>query len=358
MSGNTQLSLPERVRTALSSPDVEAEFRALAASSAEIVTITNQAGYDQCHAARMRLVKARTTTARRGKDVREDAQAFAKAVIAEEKRLIGIIEPEEARLQALQKAEDDKREAKIRAERERAEGILAHIAGYAEKALAMAGKPAAEIAEALESMRKIFVGEWAGEYKDDAKVARDKAIATLEQLHAGALTQEKERAEQEAKLKAEAEELARLRAEQVKRDAEAKERAEAEAKAQAEARAKIEADEKAARERREADDRAAQAERDRQDAIARSAREAEQKRLDEIAAAQRAAAAAEEARLKKERDEIEAREREARRLETELADGQTVLQVFKDRFGKRREFSGVVKAIDAYFVAKQQKVAA
>lgn len=346
---STQLSLPERVRTALSSPDVEAEFRALAASSAEILAITNPAGYEQCHAARMRLVKARTATAKRGKEVREDAQAFAKAVIAEEKRLIGIIEPEEERLQALQKAEDDKREAKIRAERERVEKILASIASINETALAVVGKTAGEIAQRIESLKAQDVSAWAAEYTEQAKEAQAAGLATLEQLHAGAVAAEKAAAEEAARIKAEREELDRLRAAE-------KLRAETEAKAQAEARAKLEAEEKAAREKREAEDRAAQAERDRLDAEAKAAREAEQKRLDEIAAAQRAAAAAEEARLKKERDEIEAREREARRLETELADGQTVLTVFKDRFGKRREFSGVVKAIDAYFATR--KVAA
>lgn len=348
---STQLSLPERVRTALSSPDVEAEFRALAASSAEIVAITNPAGYEQCHAARMRLVKARTGTAKRGKDVREDAQAFAKAVIAEEKRLIGIIEPEEARLQALQKAEDDKREAKIRAEQERVEAIGRRIEAMQETPLRFVGKASAEIANAIEVLKADQIGAWAMEFQPRAHEVKGEALAALEQLHAGAVAAEKAAAEEAARIKAEREELERLRAAD-------KARAEAEAKSQAEARAKLEAEERAAREQREAADRAAQAERDRLDAEAKAAREAEQRRLDEIATKQREAAAAEEARLKKERDEIEAREREARRLETELADGQTVLQVFKDRFGKRREFSGVVKAIDAYFVAKQQKVAA
>lgn len=341
------MSLPERVRTALSSPDVEAEFRKLAAASASIVEITNPAGYDECHAARMRLVKARTSTVARGKAVREDAQAFAKAVIAEEKRLIGIIEPEEERLQALQKAEDDKREAKIRAERERVEHIQQGIAQFGLDAAEMAGCSSEKIAREIDLMSKVEVEKWAMEFIPEANSAKIKALEMLKSWHAGALAHEKERAEQEAKLKAEAEELARLRAEQAKRDAEAAERAAAEAKAQAEARAKIEAEEKAARERREADDRAAQAERDRQDAIARSAREAEQKRLDEEAAKVRA-----------EREAVEAREREARRLEAELMDGQQMLAVFKDRFGKRREFSGVVKAIDAYFAAKAERVAA
>jgi len=346
---STQLSLPERVRTALSSPDVEAEFRALAASSVSISSITNEASYQECHAARMRLVKARTSTAKRGKDVREDAQAFAKAVIAEEKRLIGIIEPEEARLQALQKAEDDKREAKIRAERERVEGIEQQIARMEARPLSCVGMSSEKLAATIEFLKSANVGEWAQEFTEKAQAAKDKSIATLEQLHAGAVAAEQAAAEEAAKIAAEKAELERLRAAD-------KARAEAEAKSQAEARAKLEAEERAAREQREAADRAAQAERDRLDAEAKAAREAEQKRLDEIAAAQRAAAAAEEARLKKERDEIEAREREARRLETELADGQTVLTVFKDRFGKRREFSGVVKAIDSYFATR--KVAA
>lgn len=346
MTEQTAVSLPERVRTALSSPTVEAEFRALAASSASIVAITNAASYDECHSARMRLLKARTGTAARGKGVREDAQAFAKAVIAEEKRLIEIIEPEEKRLQALQNAEDEKREAKIRAERERVEHIQQGIAAFGEAVLEMAGRSAADIAAAQLQMSGMDLA-WAAEFLPEAQAARDKALMSLGQLHAGALAQEKAKAEQEAKAKAEREELDRLRAEQVKRDAEAKERADAEAKAQAEARAKLEAEERDAREKREAADRAAQEERDRLDAEALKARQEEQRRLDEEAAKVRA-----------EREAVEAREREARRQEAELADGQTLLTVFKDRFGKRREFSGVVKAIDAYFVAKNEKVAA
>ncbi len=193
------LPVVQRVKLALNSERLEAEFRALAAESAEIVAITNEAGYQQAHAARMRLVKARTTTAKNRLLAADDAASYTKGLIVEEKRLLALIAPEEARLQALQGAEDAKREAKIKSEIERAEQIQAHIRGYAEGALAMAGKPAAEIAGALEAMRKIFVGEWAMEFKAQAQEARDKAIAALEQLHAGAVAQEtaKVRAEQE-----------------------------------------------------------------------------------------------------------------------------------------------------------------
>lgn len=358
----SQLPIVQRVALALSSEAVEKEFRELAAGSASIKAITNPASYEECHAARMRLVKARTSTTKRGKEVREDAQAFAKAVIAEENRLIGIIKPEEERLQALQGAEDAKREAKIQAERERVEKIGAEIERVSAIPAGMVGKSSEQIAAQIEELRRYFVGEWAFEFKDQAQAARDKAIVTLEQLHAGAVATEKAAAEAAAKLKAEQEELARLRAE-------AKERADNEARIQAEARAKLEADERTAREAREAADRAAQEARDRADAEAKAKRDAEEARLkaqrEEIEAKQRAA----DEQARKVREELEAKaaaerkakeeaEREARRQEAELMDGQQMLAVFKDRFGKRREFSGVVKAIDAYFEAKAARRAA
>lgn len=356
----SQLPIVQRVALALGSDAVEKEFRELAAESASITAITNPASYEECHAARMRLVKARTSTTKRGKEVREDAQAFAKGVIAEENRLIGIIKPEEDRLQALQAAEDAKREAKIAAERKRVEEIEQRIAAIESSPLQLAGRPAVEIAAAQVELSGLDLSGWAMEFIDKAQAVKEKTLLAIGQLHAGALATEKAAAEAAAKLKAEQEELARLRAE-------AKERADNEAKLQAEARAKLEAEERAAREAREAADRAAQEARDRADAEAKAKRDAEEARLkaqrEEIEAKQRAADEA----ARKVREELEAKaaaerkakeeaEREARRLETELMDGATLLTAFKDRFGKRREFAQVVKAIDTYFATR--KVAA
>lgn len=358
----TQLTVVDRVRNALSVVEVEAEFKALAERSKGITVITNDAGYQECHAARMLLVKARTSTEKRGKSVREDATAFSKAVIAEEKRLIGIIEAEEKRLLILQNAEDTKREEKIQAERARVERIELSIAAIEQTPLRLAGQSAAQIANAIEALRANQIGAWAMEFVGKAESIKASTLAALEQLHAGAVATERAAAEAQAKLKAEQEELARLRVE-------AKERADNEAKEQAERRAKLQAEEIAAQNARDEADRIARNAREKADADAKAIRDAEEARLkaqrEEIEARQREADEA----ARKRREELEATaaaerkakedaEREVRRLETELMDGATLLTAFKDRFGKRREFAAVVKAIDAHFAKDAERKAA
>ena len=61
-------------------------------------------GRDQCHAAAMAALKARTAVVNAAKSARADATAFSRAVIAEEARLVALIEPEEIRLKALRDA--------------------------------------------------------------------------------------------------------------------------------------------------------------------------------------------------------------------------------------------------------------
>lgn len=63
---------------------------------------------------RIELKKARVQIEKTGKALREDANAFAKAVIAKEKELIAIIAPEEDRLEAL---EDEAKRIEIRMSR-------------------------------------------------------------------------------------------------------------------------------------------------------------------------------------------------------------------------------------------------
>ena len=127
----TALTIAERATRALGLLTIEADLIALAERSKSIVAITNAAGYDQCHAARIALKNQRVEIARRGKMARDDATQFSKAVIAEEKRLIGFIEPEEDRLQALQDAHDAaieaEKQAKIAAELARVQKIRQSI---------------------------------------------------------------------------------------------------------------------------------------------------------------------------------------------------------------------------------------
>src|SRR3978361_1424527 len=51
---------------------------------------------------RLTLRDARIAITKKGKEMRDDALKFQKAVIAREKELVGIVEPEEERLQALE----------------------------------------------------------------------------------------------------------------------------------------------------------------------------------------------------------------------------------------------------------------
>lgn len=64
---------------------------------------------------RIALKTARVKIEKKGKELREDANAFAKKVIAKEKELIAIIEPEEERLKAI---EEEAKQLAIREERQ------------------------------------------------------------------------------------------------------------------------------------------------------------------------------------------------------------------------------------------------
>jgi hypothetical protein len=125
------LTLPERAAVALGATEYEAQIRDKVASSADITAITNAAGRDQAHRVGMELVKLRTGIRAAGKSAREDATAFSKSVIAEEARLVALIEPEESRVIGLRDAWDQEIEAekarKIAAERARVEAIQRKI---------------------------------------------------------------------------------------------------------------------------------------------------------------------------------------------------------------------------------------
>ena len=71
---------------------------------------TNRAGRDQCHAAAMAALKARTAVVNAAKSARADATAFSRAVIAEEARLVALIEPEEIRLKCATRSDDAEQE--------------------------------------------------------------------------------------------------------------------------------------------------------------------------------------------------------------------------------------------------------
>ena len=232
-----ELTVQERAVAALGLSDLHERLTKLAAGSKQLVEITNEDSYKQIHAARMVLKNERVDIAKLGKAARDDANLFAKAVIAEEKRIIGIIEPEESRLYALQKEHDDRaereRQEKIQREIDRVEGIqgrITELAGMVAAVQSM-GLPSSEkVKMFIDDIGKIAVDDSFSEFKGKAIEVKASTLTTLNEL----LTAAKAREEEEIRVAAERKELAELRAKQDKRDAEDQSKREAEEKKQRE----------------------------------------------------------------------------------------------------------------------------
>ena len=227
----TELTLPERAAVALGAAEHEKKLVSLVAESKAITAIKNADARTQCHAAMMTLKNARVSIEKTGKAAREDAQAFSKAIIAEEKRLIGITQAEEDRLQALRDKWDAdieaERQAKLAVERERIESIRARITAIRNIPAGAVGKSSEEISAMIAELSNAVPDASFQEFEDEAKLGRFEALGQLAKMEAAqrdaearaeAALQEavRLRAEQEqesARLTAEREELARLRAE-------------------------------------------------------------------------------------------------------------------------------------------------
>lgn len=334
----TALTVTERAAVALGAKDYEIKLAALVKSSERIIEIKNGDGYKEAHGARMSLKNTRIAIQKAGKDAREDAQAFSKAVIAEEKRLITLIEPEEGRLQSLQEEWDAAREAerqeKVRAEQERIERHQANIETIRSYAVRIASADTNLLNTFIATVETISVtAEAFEEFAPAAEKARADTLATLEEFRNAAAQREAEA----ARLQAEREELARLRAEQEARDAAERARIAAEQKAKADLlaaeRRKFEEEQRAMR--------AAQAEMDRKAAEARAAEQARmdaeraeiRRQQDAIAAEQRRKQDEEAAAARAEADRVaaEVRKAEDARIAAERAEAERLRQIEEDK---------------------------
>jgi hypothetical protein len=185
---STELTVVERAAIALTSPQHEKELRELVAASASIIAIKNKDGREQCHSALMTLKGRRTSIEKAGKAAREDATAFSKAVIAEEKRLVAIAEPEEIRLQDLRDDWDEAREAerqvRLNAERDRIKGIREAI-DYGLKAwpTSAVGLSSAKIAAMLETLEAEEITlERYQEFSGEAEMAKVVSVDKLKEM--------------------------------------------------------------------------------------------------------------------------------------------------------------------------------
>lgn len=309
----TALTVTARAALALSSEQTRKDLKELVAKSVNVKEVKNTAGREEAHSYAMALVKARTTITKTGKAAREDAAAFQKAVIAEEKALIAITEPEETRLLALRDAWDQARAAEKaeaeRIERLRIETIHIRIADIREAGvLALQCRTSDMVMSLIEKMLTMKV-EGFDEFTEEAEKVRHGTLARMDEIFGTKRAEEDERARNKAEQEAEA---ARLAAERADIERQRKEAAEAERIA-AQERAEQEAKAQAAR---KADEAAAQAILDAEAlrlADERAAFEAEQ-------AAARAAAQAQADELARQRAEFRAevdrRAAEAKALET------------------------------------------
>ncbi|MEY4951750.1 MAG: hypothetical protein RL299_174 [Pseudomonadota bacterium] len=235
----------ERAALALNSSQTERDLRELAVKHTSIQAIKDKAGRDQAHGAAMEVKRARTTIERIAKEARDDATKFSRAVIAEQNRLVAIIEPEEQRLLTLRDDWDVEqeriKEAAAAAERLRVEQIMGRIDAIKHfERMARDCRTSGAVQRLQEAMAKIDLTGM-DEFDDQARRTYCEVTEAMMQILTQRQTDEAERARVKAEQEAEAARLAAERAELERQRAEAAAAAQA-----AQAKAKAEADRLAA----------------------------------------------------------------------------------------------------------------
>lgn len=308
-----ELTVIERAAVALGTAEHEKTLVELVQKSSSIVEIKNNAGREQCHRALMTIRDTRVNLRKVGKDARDDATKFSKAVIVEEDRLVGIIEPEEKRLQGVRDTWDEAREAekraRLEAEQRRVELIRSWIEEFRTAPAYVGFGTSAEITEHADDLARAPIDkERFQELTEEAEAVRVKAVTQLRTLAEKAAVKEAE----EARLVAERADLARLRAEQEERDRVAA--AERAAQEEADRLARAE-QERRDREAREAEDTRRRVAQRRADEAIRTEREAHEKRM-----------AGERADIQRQQDQADADRRQQREEADLLANATQEIQ--------------------------------
>jgi len=244
-------------------PTVEELQKMVKKSQAIVVTdINDKAQIEVVRKQRIELKTVRVAITKKGKEMREEALAFQKAVIAKEKELVGLIEPEEIRLEAI---EEEVKAKKLREER------MALLPERRAKLATIdeAITPDDEYLLAMDSTEfQQYVNDCVAENNERERVKMEEEKARI-QAEKDAIEREKEAQEREKKAREEAQaeaerqlklakEEAEMRVQREKEEAERrvkeerermereqKEKEEREAKEKAEAEAKAKADQEA-----------------------------------------------------------------------------------------------------------------
>lgn len=123
----SQLTVSQRASIALTIDLTEEQLQELAAQTKDVTTIKDKTDYALVKGGQMALRDTRIKIEKAGKDARDDANKFSKAVLVEQRRLVGIISDEEDRLKAMRKVVDDAEDARKRAEAEKEEARIADM---------------------------------------------------------------------------------------------------------------------------------------------------------------------------------------------------------------------------------------
>lgn len=213
------LTVIERAMSVFIGVPSEERLRELAKESATITTITNQAGWEQCHAARMVLKNTRLAIASTGEAGREDAVQTSRSIIAIQKSRIAITQAEEDRLAAIEKAWDDRikaeKEARIQAEIKRVADLQERVNELRGCQTLSPSSGSTLILERIADIERIAVDESFAEFQQQASDAKIAALVRLNGILGAAVEHEAA----QAKLKRDLEDLAKLRAAEEARQA-------------------------------------------------------------------------------------------------------------------------------------------
>lgn len=224
-----------------------------------LIAVVNKEERNSVHSGYMELRKLEAEVKEKGKAAREDANAFAKAVIELEKKVLAPISSLKEALKVKRDAFDEAEKAATEAKKNRLQDIKDHIQAITEAPLTLIGASSAKIEESLALLKEADTENQAkfGEFTEKAKEEQAKAIRAIEAMLLQAKTAE-EQAAQLAEIKRQQVEIERknlelaeqqAKAEKAKQEAESskliaeKERAETEARFLREAEAKRLADE-------------------------------------------------------------------------------------------------------------------
>ncbi|HEY0878958.1 MAG TPA: DUF1351 domain-containing protein [Zeimonas sp.] len=300
-------AIAEYSPTAAALADLRARF-------ADVVfDVTTTKGDKEARAARMELVKLRTSLEAKRKELKAPALERSRMIDSEAKRIEAEILALETPIDRQIKAEEERRErerqAKAEAERRRVAEIQERIDQVKAFPVRAAGKSSIVIEALLGDLVAIAVDETFAEFRPAAEAAHAQALAAMRELLAASQAHE----EEARRLRAEREALEQQRKEDEARRAEedriAREAHEAEV-------ARIKA-EREAEEARLAEARAAQEAELRAQREAEEARAAEQRRIEaERQAEERRRLDAERAELERQQAEIDRQRREHEERET------------------------------------------